>query len=430
MYHITFSPYIDPRQIKSDGSVNITIRLTFKRRSRYIKTNLVAYKCDLTSGNKLRQGTLLTRCYALIGDFQKYLSDLSPFALNEMNPDDVVGILAKAAHKDYFELDFVSWCEEAIQRKSPGARHNYRIALNAFKRFLEKDSININSITAKLLSDFSSYLDDELKHHGNAHKDDDYAGKAVIATTVSKKKGGASRRYIKSLATLYHEAQFRYNDEDEDHIVIPKDPFARVVFASKPCRSAGQRSLSLGQMQAIISAQTDDPGERMALDVFVLSFGLMGANLADLYSAAPVKRKSWTYNRQKTKSRRADGGEMRVCVPDCLAPFLKRLEDTQGRKWLRLYQIHPDKDRVNSKLNRWLRRWQKRCELDDFTLYAARHTWATIAHSKAHVEKARIDECLAHSGNLNMADTYVEKDWDLLDEANRKVLKLFKWPKM
>lgn len=425
MNQVTFSPTIDRRLKKQDGSYNVRIRITFKRLSRYIPTTLYAFKNDLTVSFKIKQGTLLTRCYALIGEFQGYLSGLSPFALLQMNVDDVVKMLRLSSEKDYFSLNFITWCEEAIQRKSPGARHNYRIALNSFKRFLNSDSIDINKITAKMLQEFSLFLDNEVKYHGNAIDD---SGDRALATSVKKKKGGASRRYIKSLATLYHEAQFNFNNEDEDHIVIPKDPFARVVFASKPCRSAGQRSLSLGQMQAIISAQTDDPGERMALDVFVLSFGLMGANLADLYSAAPVKRKSWTYNRQKTKSRRADGGEMRVCVPDCLAPFLKRLEDTQGRKWLRLYQINPDKDRVNSKLNRWLRRWQKRCDLEDFTLYAARHTWATIAHSKAHIEKARIDECLAHSGNLNMADTYVEKDWDLLDEANRMVLALFKWP--
>lgn len=425
MNQVTFSPTIDRRLKKQDGSYNVRIRITFKRLSRYIPTTLYAFKNDLTASFKIKQGTLLTRCYALIGEFQGYLSGLSPFALLQMNVDDVVKMLRLSSEKDYFSLNFITWCEEAIQRKSPGARHNYRIALNSFKRFLNSDSIDINKITAKMLQEFSLFLDNEVKYHGNAI---DESGDRALATSVKKKKGGASRRYIKSLATLYHEAQFNFNNEDEDHIVIPKDPFARVVFASKPCRSAGQHSLSLGQMQAIISAQTDDPGERMALDVFVLSFGLMGANLADLYSAAPVKRKSWTYNRQKTKSRRADGGEMRVCVPDCLAPFLKRLEDTQGRKWLRLYQINPDKDRVNSKLNRWLRRWQKRCDLEDFTLYAARHTWATIAHSKAHIEKARIDECLAHSGNLNMADTYVEKDWDLLDEANRMVLALFKWP--
>ena len=65
--------------------------------------------------------------------------------------------------------------------------------------------------------------------------------------------------------------------------------------------------------------------------------------------------------------------------------------------------------------------------LPPFTFYAARKTWATIAR-KAGVEKATIDECLIHVGELKMADIYIERDYSLLNEANRKVLAMFEWP--
>ena len=42
-------------------------------------------------------------------------------------------------------------------------------------------------------------------------------------------------------------------------------------------------------MQRIIDAQVDNATIRSALDVFILSFGLMGANMADLYYATPFK---------------------------------------------------------------------------------------------------------------------------------------------
>ena len=44
------------------------------------------------------------------------------------------------------------------------------------------------------------------------------------------------------------------------------------------------------------------------------------------------------------------------------------------------------------------------------------------------MDKATIDECLAHVGSLRTADIYIEKDWDVINAANRKVLALFSWP--
>lgn len=43
-------------------------------------------------------------------------------------------------------------------------------------------------------------------------------------------------------------------------------------------------------------------------------------------------------------------------------------------------------------------------------------------------EKATIDECLCHVGELRMADIYIESDWSLLDAANRRVIDSLRWP--
>ena len=179
-------------------------------------------------------------------------------------------------------------------------------------------------------------------------------------------------------------------------------------------------------MQRIILTSEDDP-ERTALDIFVLSFALMGANLADLYEAPPLRRGAWTYERKKTRSRRADGAEMVVDVPLCAMPFVSRL-DTGGQWWLgKLHKLSRLPENITACVNRSLHRWQQREGVPPFTFYAARKTWATLAR-KAGVEKATIDECLCHVGDLRMADIYIEKDYTLLNEANAKVLALFEWP--
>ena len=180
-------------------------------------------------------------------------------------------------------------------------------------------------------------------------------------------------------------------------------------------------------MQRIISEDSASGAERAALDAFALSFCLMGANLADMWDAEEPKGGVWVYRRRKTASRSGRASEMRVETPPEAGPFLARLSG-RGRLWLPgLRRLSPSKDGCTMAVNRRLKSWARRNGVPEFTFYAARHTWATLAR-KAGVDKATIDECLAHVGSLRTADIYIEKDWDVINAANRKVLALFSWP--
>ena len=61
--------------------------------------------------------------------------------------------------------------------------------------------------------------------------------------------------------------------------------------------------------------------------------------------------------------------------------------------------------------------------------YAARHSWATIAQSKAvGIEKAKVHEALNHvDDKMKITDIYIDRDWSVIWEANKKVLALFDW---
>ena len=85
------------------------------------------------------------------------------------------------------------------------------------------------------------------------------------------------------------------------------------------------KNLGAETMQRIIDATTEDFRIRTALDMFVLSFLLMGANLADLWDAKAGVGEIWTYNRRKTAARRDDKAEMRVKVPEEASSYLSRL---------------------------------------------------------------------------------------------------------
>jgi integrase len=83
---------------------------------------------------------------------------------------------------------------------------------------------------------------------------------------------------------------------------------------------------------------------------------------------------------------------------------------------------------VTAYLNRHLRAWATAEGLPPFTMYAARKTFASLAR-KAGVEKATIDECLAHAGDMRMADLYIEKDWRIINDGARMALSLIRWEK-
>ena len=72
------------------------------------------------------------------------------------------------------------------------------------------------------------------------------------------------------------------------------------------------------------------------------------------------------------------------------------------------------------------RKWCEDNGVEVFTFYAARHTWASLAR-KEGIDKSTIDDCLGHRGSYQAADIYAEKAWELMQEANGKVLGLFTW---
>lgn len=413
---ITFKPEVFAHHRRKDGSYNIKIRVTFNRQSRRIPTSLFCTSADLTRSLKLKNGDLLNKTSLLINEMRSACAGLNIFDLDGRDVDFVVDHIKSSLRTERFTLDFFEWADTFIQSKREGTRRLYVTALNALERYVGKRELDINDITYSMLVDFVAVLNNESKQHYNPTS-------GSFESTGKTKNGNTTSILINNLAHIFKAAKERYNDEDSGKIVIPRSPFDKIKRVSVP--SNGQKNLGQELMQKIISYETEDVKMRKALDVFILSFGLMGANIADLYGATPFKGDVWVYQRQKTRTRRADHAEMRVRIPDEMRPYLERLKG-HGGWWLNELHQCENKDRLSHFVNYFLKKW---CEMngeDVFTFYAARHTWASLAR-KAGVEKATVDEGLAHVGDYEIADIYAERDWDLINNANRKVLDLFEW---
>lgn len=415
----SFKAVVIPGDRRNDGTYNVKIRIVHNRGQRRIATSLYARPSDLTRSLKIKSPEILSKCDELIVRMRSAISDVNPFDLKEADVDWIVSRIRESMKAESFRLDFFAFADEWIRCKAETTRRNYDGALNAFERYLGKREIDVNDISRRLVLDFMERCDSENKLQWS-HKE------GRLVETSKPKGGGTASRHVMKLAHVFDAARDRYNDEDSGRIVIPRSPFARIEYHLPP--SEGQKNLGWDLMQRIIDAQTDDRMERIALDVFVVSFATMGANFADLYWAVPPRDGVWRYNRQKTRTRRADRAEMVVYIPKVLEARLARLMGVSGGWWLSvLHDVDQDKDVASAKVNRALAKWCRKNGIDRFTLYAARHTWASLARSKAGVEKALVDECLCHVGDYQLTDIYAERDWDLINGANRKVIDLFQW---
>lgn len=414
---ITFKAIIIPGNRRKDGTYPVNIRVTFKGKTRRLATTLSATQGDLSRSLKIKNAQILNRTDALIAQMRDAVKDISPFDLEAQDVDWVVRHIKDRLAGEQFRLDFFEWSDRYILTKAESTRKAYVSALNTLERFLGERRIDINAISRPILLGMMEMVDNEPKMHFDARE------KAVIPSSKAKIPRGASTRHLGKLEHLFNAAKDYYNDEDAGRILIPRSPFSKIVKVYPP--SDGQDNLGVELMQRILDAQVDTRVMRTALDLFIVSFGLMGANMADLYYAKPVTAE-WVYNRRKTASRRQDRAEMRVRIPAQLRPYLERLQG-RGGWWLNeLHTFASSKDFATQRVNRCLKRWCEDNEVEPFTFYAARHTWASLAR-KAGVDKSTLDECLGHKGTFQVADIYAERAWDLIQEANLKVLDLFTW---
>ncbi len=388
---ITFKPIIIPGGRRKDGTYPVKIRVTFRGISRRLPTTLVCTDADLTRGKKIKNATILEKANELIARMRATTTDLSPFTLDAWGVDEVVRHIRTRLESESFRLDFFAFADEILADKIPHTSGYYKSALNALARYLGRRTIDINDITRPLLLDFAEFIG-----------------------------GTKAARNLSYLAYIHREARDRYNDEDAGLIRIPRQPFKKLPKAVP--MGKGQKALSLESFQAIINIHPANEYEAIALAAFLLSFLCMGANMADLYAQKLPVSGIWSYNRCKT------GVYAEVRINAKIDTFVGLLQDGGGSPWwLPALHRYGTSYTATACVNRRLRTIAEREGMEPFTFYAARKSWATFAR-RLGIEKATIDDALAHTGGYRMADIYAEKNYYLCWEANEKVQSLFKWP--
>lgn len=197
-------------------------------------------------------------------------------------------------------------------------------------------------------------------------------------------------------------------------------PFRK--FKIRPVPTA-KRSLTVEQLRTLFDYPIEDY-QRKHLDMFKLSFFLVGINTVDLYNLAGITADGRIeYVRAKT------GRAYSIKVePEAL----EIVEKYRGEKKLLdmsdTYRNHADwRKRMNKALQKIgevaIGKQGKKTVKPLFphlTTYWARHTWATVA-ADLDIPKETIAAALGHGGNT-VTDIYINFNEKKIDEANRKVM--------
>ena len=415
----TFTPAILPSQKKADGTFNIKIHVTFKRKTKRLSTNLTATTKDLNKALKLKEGPLKRKAYEIAEQMQAICDEIDYLDLKKMEVEDIVKFLdTKAEQNKAFNLDFVAYMREKAKTKGASEKL-YNTTANALERYLKGRVLDVNDITVSFLRAFEEHLKHEPKMISCFQK-----GKS---RKTKKEKGDcrAISQYLGCIRHMYGLARIDYNEPDLDIYRIPRNPFEYYIVPKQ--KPAPRRNKSQEFIQMIINESAKAKGaEKFALEIFILSFALEGMNLADLYTCAPAKKGWLIYNRRKTSGRRADNAEHHVFISDKIAPLIEKYKDYDGEHMFSFHRRFKDFNSFTNNTNSALRRWREDKKIEHFTMYAARHSFGTLGR-KAGNEKATMDEMLCHVGDLRMADIYIEKSWDIHKDANEKLLDLFDW---
>lgn len=400
---VTFAPVIYSQYKRKDGTYTVKIRMTFKRQSKFISTNITLRPEQLTRSLKIRDDSARVKVNTLVLRMEKSISEIDFFSLDTMSIDDVAKYVTRH-QSGTFRLDFIEFGLLVVSEKNGKSGKNYRSALNAFVSFLGKDSIDISQVTSSLMRGFEKWL---VQKHGEGSR--------------------AVSLYTSSIAFIHRQARLRYNNEEIGEQFI-KNPFD--FYRPPKQRKSQHRSKDAQLIREMIIRRKDlSRRERLGVDVYLLSFCLMGMNCPDLYECAFPDNGVLRYFRHKTTARREDKAEMRVRIDSRIMTIVEEYRDSKRARAFDFYHRYSAYENLGTAVNIGLRQFEERIGLGErLTLYSARHTWASLARNAAHISKDLVDDCLCHvDKDMKVADIYIRKDWNLFWEANAKVLDLFDW---
>jgi len=397
---------------KEDGSINVKIRVTHNRKTRYLPTSEYIFPDEVSRGGKIKGKAKIDKLNDLVNLTYKKIESLP---VNLMDIDEIVRIVSvKNTEVSFSFFKYIEKMATSMDEKGQaGTAYNYRCTLRSLKRFRD-DELYFNEITVGFLKEYEKHLRDNKTGPRGLSL---YMG--LIRATFNQ----AIREFNNYSAGIVNIV----SPFDHSSYVIPKEPRPE------------QRSIPAGSIALLRDLPNLSGRMEQAQDMFLLSFYLIGMNAIDLYNCKEMKDGRITYNRTKTMTRREDKAVFSVRVPAVAAPLIEKYKDVTGERLFMFHRQYATANNFSHALRFGLSNIEKTqinkkdapvkkflsSVIGHLEFYAARHSWATIARNDCSIDKYTIHECLNHvDDRMRVTDLYIRRDWSTIDQANEKVLEL------
>jgi hypothetical protein len=421
---ITINAAILKHHKKDDGTWNVKIRVTYKRVPKYMPTNMFVTKDDLnTKKDKITNKTKLKKLNDVIDEYRLITEDIA--ITSTLTTVGIIEFIKKVLEKkEKAEVDFIAFANKVIAKRKKDAAPKedktaigYQTVVNSLQDFFKSERVLITDINARSLKKYEEYLKTERKVTRINR-----FGKPE--SSILKPVGNGINNYMRDIRALFNDAMEEFNDEDNNEVIITHYPFKK--YKIPKVIPSEKRAISTDVIKQIRDFEPSGKAHLIILgrDMFMLCFYLVGINLIDLYVVGNLKKGRLIYNRSKTASRRDDKAHISIKVEPEAMELITRYADPVGSRVIKLYQQYATNNNFTKAVNKGLAQLSKKLDLPvKVTSAFARTSWATTARNKCGISKDDVDLALNHvDPRHKLIDVYIDKDFSMIDKANRKVL--------
>ncbi len=404
-----------PHHKKEDGTWNVKIRVTHKRKSSYIDTQHFICGKQIRKDFTIKDAFVLKCINPIVDEYRTKISELGT-KLELFDLPRLIKYLTNKGIKIAEEINVIEFGIARVEKLKNENRNasaaNILTVVNSLVDYFKSDFVPITEIRTKMLIEYENYLRSERKLiRLNQFK-------KPIEKTIKGLSDTGLHNHMRDLRILFNNIKDFYNDEDLGVIIVKHYPFKKYKLTN--VTESTKQKLTIDQIKGIKDFEPPI-GSRMeiARDLFMLSFYLCGMNAVDLWKLENNKSlERVEYNRSKTKSRRKDRAFISIKIPVIAEElFFKYSGTLQSR-----YSSHLTLDRA---LSIGMRSIGKILKIPNLEFYDARHAFGDYARNKCRFSKDDVGLALNHKDQSNsITDFYVSKNWNIIDEVQEGVIAL------
>jgi site-specific recombinase XerD len=351
---------------------------------------MIANRAKMRKG-RITDSTILANCALQIKD---YIQRLNNIDVRAWTVNDIKTFLTENNTGLSF-TDFAdNYIKQMISDNRDNSAQNYKAAINSLKRFTRKENLLFSDITANTLREW-------------------------IRSIAHTKR--AKNMYPVLIRRIFDEGRRKLNDYDRNIIRITNHPFetVRIPYAEVPKKRTSDKAT----IRMILDVKPETSREKLAHDIILLILYLAGINLVDLYSIShkALSNGKLCYNRTKEKKTRKDGAYFEITVPDTIIPIMQKYAGVINLlSFKETYATHKG---FNKAVNTGIKSLCDKAKVNHITVYWLRHTWATIAQNECGASIEQVAFCLNHASAHRVTESYVKKDFSIVDIINEQVIK-------